>query len=421
MGDLYFDDIQDEKAYPDETILRDVRALINAGQRESFVLDYKKDVSDKDNWPEAVVAFANTFGGLIIFGVVAKGDKPHTLTGFDPHGVEIKTRLVSTLLSRIQPRPDLQVRVVTLDTDPIKEVAILRISEGSQPPYMHSKGDEHRVYIRVGAQKAEADYLQLSALLEKRGKTESPAASFLTSLSGSQSQLYIREPLDPNVRSRNWYNFILAPDDNRAARRLTIEVERQFAQCIEHLYGQPHPSKLVIRTQAATYFRRGTGTGSEQRFAVTANGSLGFATLACIRTNDGPFFLPLSFCRDLIDFLILAASFYEKSYYYGGNLLEVSLQILDRAQLYSGVPTRNRPNQGSGLFDPPLESIQVAEDVPPTQIRVSLHPLTTERLRGYLEAVMNELARYAGSVLSTSFAASTQPLVEDGWNRLHAT
>jgi predicted HTH transcriptional regulator len=149
MGDLYTDDIEDQAGYPDNEILKDVRALISAGQREGPILDYKKDVSDKDNWAEAAAAFANTFGGLIIFGVEGKRDQPRSMTGFDPQDVEIKTKVTSTLLSRIQPRPDFRVRVVTYDKDQTKEVAVLRISEGSHPPYMHSKGDEHRVLLIV--------------------------------------------------------------------------------------------------------------------------------------------------------------------------------------------------------------------------------------------------------------------------------
>jgi hypothetical protein len=340
------------------------------------------------------------------------------MTGFDPRGVEIKTKLASTLLSRIQPRPDFQIRVVTHDTDRTKEVAILRIPEGSHPPYMHSKGDHHRVYIRVGAQKAEADYLQLSALLAKRRKAESEAVSFLTDLTGPGSQLYVTEPPGSNLQSAHWYRFVLAADDDRAARRLTLEVERQFKQCLEDLYQVPHPDKPIRRPEA-TYFRRDTGTLDERRFAITAKGSLGFATYACTKTNEGPFFIPFDFCRNLIYFLILAGTFYQKSRYYGGNLLAVSLTIRDKAQLYSGVPTRYAHLQGSGLFEPPLEFIQT--DGATIQTRVALHPVTSERLQGYVEEIMNDLARLAGSVLSLSFRTSIQPLADDALERLGRT
>ncbi|HYW38674.1 MAG TPA: ATP-binding protein [Terriglobales bacterium] len=172
MGDLYFDDIED-RSYSDDMILADLEALVKSGQREGTVIDYKSDVSDQDNWPQTVAAFANSFGGLIVFGVEGKNDQPRRVSGFDPKGVEIKTKLTSMVVDRIQPRPDFLVRVVTLDKNSGREVALLRVAEGRTPPYMHSKDQEHRVYTRIGAQKAEADYLQLSSLFEKKQRIAS--------------------------------------------------------------------------------------------------------------------------------------------------------------------------------------------------------------------------------------------------------
>jgi hypothetical protein len=91
-------------------------------------------------------------------------------------------------------------------------------------------------------------------------------------------------------------------------------------------------------------------------------------------------------------------------------MLDVSLRILDRAQL---------PSQDNHLFDPPLESIQIVPVAPLTRLRVVLPLVTAERVQEYLEAVMNEVARSAGSVLSPSFRNTTQPLVRDALTRLH--
>jgi hypothetical protein len=415
MSDLYADDIEDEKTSTDATILADIRALIGAGQREGPMLDYKRDVSDKDNWSEAAAAFANTFGGVIVFGVEGERDQPRRLTGFDPQGVEMKTKLVSTLLSRIQPRPVLQVRVVKLDTDPNKQVAILRISEGLRPPYMYSKDQKHRVYIRVGAQKAEADYLQLSALFEKRGKTESQAASFLADFAGPQSELRVTAPRS-NQTSPHSYRFLLGPDDDRAAGRLTREVEGQFEECVNRLY-EDWERDEVLRGAARTscFSFREPGSELEPRFGLTLKGAVGFVRHACIQTSYGLFFRGGEFCRDLLRFLVLAASFYERRRYYGGGLLEAVLNIPDRAELSLGVPTINGLGPAS-LFEPPLRSVPAW--CGSTQIRVALHPMTPERLQEYLEAIMNDLARVAGSVLSPSFRASTQPLVDDALKRL---
>jgi len=84
MGDLYADDITSETSYPAAMLLKDIRNLIASGQREGPLLDYKADISPKDNWPESVAAFANTFGGIVIFGVEGQADQPRRLTGYDP-------------------------------------------------------------------------------------------------------------------------------------------------------------------------------------------------------------------------------------------------------------------------------------------------------------------------------------------------
>ncbi len=167
MPDLFLDNIEDPASFPDELIVAGIQALINLDRREDSLIDYKVDISEKDNWAETAAAFANTFGGMIVFGVATKGDQARNITGFDPKGSETRTRLTSTLLSRIHPRPEFAVRVLSLPADRSKEVALLQIGEGSRPPYMYSNGATHRILLRVGSQKTEADYLQLMALFER--------------------------------------------------------------------------------------------------------------------------------------------------------------------------------------------------------------------------------------------------------------
>jgi hypothetical protein len=86
-------------------------------------------------------------------------------------------------------------------------------------PYMHSKDTEHRVYVRAGARKAEADYLQLSSLLEKRKRTESQAVIPAAELFGSDSQLHIPRPVHSNQVSPNVFKFILSPRNIGAGLR----------------------------------------------------------------------------------------------------------------------------------------------------------------------------------------------------------
>jgi hypothetical protein len=284
MGDLYFDDIEN-RSYSDKAILEDVRALVKTGQREGPLLDYKSDVSHKDNWSSTVAAFANTFGGLIVFGVEGKNDQPRRLTGFDPKGVEVKTKLTSMVIDRIQPRPNFSVRVVTHDQDPTREVALLRVAEGQDPPYMHSNQSEHRIYIRVGAQKTEADYLQLSSLLEKRKAAQLPEITPANDLVRSDSQLHIPRPVGSNQVSPSVFTFILSPRKGGAGLRLNLETERQFRQCIMDILGTELSDTSVIRSKNTTVFSVGAGAYLEQRFGVAVQGGTGFASFPGITTS----------------------------------------------------------------------------------------------------------------------------------------
>ncbi len=410
MRDLFFDDIEN-KSYSDAMILEDVRALIRAGQREGPLLDYKSDLSPKDNWPPTVAAFANTFGGLIVFGVEGKSDQPRRLSGFDSKGVEVKTRLTSMVLDRIHPRPDFSVRVVTHDEDPRREVALLRVSEGRNPPYMHSKDSEHRVYIRVGAQKAEADYLQLSSLLEKRKSAGSQTIMRATEL----LQLQIHRPVGSNQVSPNVFRFILSPRNMGAGVRLNFETERQFRQCIADVSGKQSSDGSTIRSRDVTIFPVGADAYQEQRFGLAASG-IGFVSFPCITTQDGLFFVPMHFCRHLLDFLSVSSLFCERTIqFFGPYVLHVALVIAESFNLFGGLPTRSQDIEGTRLFHPPLEVIRLGIA---TEIEVAMSPISGARLQDYLEAIMIDVVRPSGSVLAPEFRTAMQTLVDDAMKRL---
>ncbi len=415
MGDLYFDDIED-RSYTDSMILADVEALVRSGQREGTVIDYKSDVSEQDNWPQTVAAFANSFGGLMVFGVEGKNDQPRRVTGFDPKGVEIKTKLTSIVIDRIQPRPDFSVRVVTFDKDATKEIALLRVAEGRNPPYMHSKDQEHRAYIRIGAQKAEVDYLQLLSLFEKRGRVVprrdgSPERAF-----DMDPNFLIPAPDDPNRVSSQFFRLLLIPPSDVAPLRLSRETERRFAQCIGSIRGTAGdiPS---LRSRVATVFRVSGEAYREQRFALSVGGTAGFVSYPFIRTDTGPKFVPEHFCRYLLDFLCVSSLFYERAArFYGPLQLHVSLSIPGGADIFDGLPNHlsNRVG-GAYLFDPPLD--HVSQQVH-TGLEVSMQPTLASRLQEYLETVLTDIARPHGSVLSAGFNDSMKEEVDRAVARL---
>ena len=50
----------------------DVVQSCDAGNDESFIIEYKRDVPDNDKIAKAVAAFAYTHGGLLIIGIDAR-------------------------------------------------------------------------------------------------------------------------------------------------------------------------------------------------------------------------------------------------------------------------------------------------------------------------------------------------------------
>ena len=404
MGDLYADDITSETSCPARTLLQDIKNLIASGQREGPLLDYKADISPKDNWPETIAAFANTFGGIILFGVEGQADQPRRLTGYDPKGIEMKTRLSSTILSRIQPRPDIHLRVLTHDTDPTKEIAILRVSEGTHPPYMHNKGDEHRIYVRTGAQKAEADYLQLNALYDKCTHTIPPASVSTTDL---YQRLAVKNPGDKNRPSEHWFRFIMNPETQGASRRLTAPVEQDFEDGIIRFFTGGFSGPGAVREQHLTLYRHQKDVGHEEVFAVTSDGTIGYATHACTFTNDGLLFSPMDFCADLISFLGLATRFSEHARYYGEFRLTVNIMVPE-ANIFKPGTFRGKLVVGS-LFEP-LPKTFAANGTAET--RVTLHPATGPSMHHAVASIANDVARAAGTVLSPSFDQFADALIK---------
>ena len=409
MGDLFVDDIED-KAYSDKTVLDDIRTLVIAEQREGTVLDYKSDISDKDTWPASVAAFANSFGGLIIFGVEGHNDQPRRLTGFDPKGIETKTKLTSMVLDRIQPRPDFSVRVVRFDQDPTKEIALLRVAEGSHPPYMHSKDKVHRIFIRVGAQKTEPDYLQLSSLLEKRAKAGSQNVAAANEMIGADSFLHVNEPQGTNQVSPNFLRFVLSPRITGPDLRLSFATERLLWRCIRDVSQSPQREEpLLIRSKAVTIFRVSNQLFGEQRFGLAKKGGLGFVSFPGIRTSDGVCLDEMEYCRFLVEFLCVGSLFYQRAVrFYGSCVLEVNLNTTP-----AGVKLSHK-----GIFHPPLEVLAVNGG---TEIEVAMSPITHDRLQDCVEAVLTDLARIGGNILRPDFRElSVKGLVDGVLSRLNA-
>jgi hypothetical protein len=235
----------------------------------------------------------------------------------------------------------------------------------------------------------------------------SKANSFLAALYGNWSDLYVMEPY-LSSRSDQYCLFACAPRDDSLSRPLTAPVEAQFRDSIVQAFGNPGQDRPPIRKPQTTTFEINESPIMRQRISLTADGALGFVALACVHTSDGLLrFLPIEFVYNLACFLTCAAMFYRTAGYRGGTL-SAELHVPKRAGVLGNLSHGMRVS-GDSFFDERLDTI---ETNPPVSVSRDFNELTAAEIRRILPMIMHHVARTAGRVLSSTFGANVEPMVE---------
>lgn len=117
----------------------DVEALLENDDDETFFFEYKNDDIDTKKFIKEVSAFANTYGGYIIIGV-EDNKKISGCIKWNEQKIHI------TLHDCITPIPNFDVKKLKMNEDKI--IYIIKIEEGSNPPYITNMG---KIYERVSS------------------------------------------------------------------------------------------------------------------------------------------------------------------------------------------------------------------------------------------------------------------------------
>ncbi len=135
-------------------------------ERESRIVEYKRQLPDYETIAKTVVAFANGDGGQVVVGI---DDKTRKIIGLDPLTIDmLMERLPVSFADRIQPPLFPQIFEKNIED---KEVLVIQVFPGNQKPYfIASEGIKKGVYIRVGAhtRRAAGETLEELRLLRSR-------------------------------------------------------------------------------------------------------------------------------------------------------------------------------------------------------------------------------------------------------------
>lgn len=112
------------------------------------------------SWCKSVSAFANTFGGALIFGISDEGQ----IVGLDdPEGDAEK--ISEIIKTKLDPIPEFNLRFYKTEVG--KVLIILDIINGNETPYYYSDSGSLEAYIRIGNQSVKATAVEMKRLVLK--------------------------------------------------------------------------------------------------------------------------------------------------------------------------------------------------------------------------------------------------------------
>jgi predicted HTH transcriptional regulator len=136
-------------------------------QSEGKTLEFKRDLSSPENALKTIVAFANTAGGVLVFGVT---DGAKEVKGLQNVLAE-EERLASLIADSISPRLVPSIEILSWRKSQVLAVEVY--PSASRPHSLNRLGPESGTFVRVGSTNRRAD----SALIEEM-RRYSQLASF---------------------------------------------------------------------------------------------------------------------------------------------------------------------------------------------------------------------------------------------------
>lgn len=141
----------------------DITKLI--GETTEYDKKVALEIRKPKSWCKSVSAFANTSGGVLIFGISDDGN----IVGLhDPEGDAEK--ISEIIKTRLDPIPEFLLRFY--ESEDGKKLIILDIYKGDETPYYYSGDGVLEAYIRVGNESVKATSTELKRLV-LRGKNTS--------------------------------------------------------------------------------------------------------------------------------------------------------------------------------------------------------------------------------------------------------
>jgi ATP-dependent DNA helicase RecG len=137
---------------------RAVDLITLLSRTEGKTLEFKRDLSSPEGALKAVVAFANTSGGVLVLGVE---DGTKKVKGI-PNILAEEERLANLIADSISPR-----LVPSIEVMPWRKTQVLAVEiypSANRPHYLNRLGAEEGVFVRVGSTNRRADQVLIDEM-----------------------------------------------------------------------------------------------------------------------------------------------------------------------------------------------------------------------------------------------------------------
>ena len=162
----------------------DSKELLDIIKRgESSTVQFKERLPHIDSLAHEMIAFSNSHGGKIIFGV---NDKTGKLTGLSFEEIQdINRQAVNVASQKVFPPVYLETETVSVNGN---QIVVLRVEEGISKPYKDSNGT---IYIKNGSDKRKVTSNdEIARLLGKRNLLADETEVFDTSIKDIDTHLF---------------------------------------------------------------------------------------------------------------------------------------------------------------------------------------------------------------------------------------
>ena len=177
--------------------------LVDNQADESLALEFKRELpTNNKEIAKDVSSMANAKGGFLIYGIDEDDNNlASKLVGVEAKGT--KEKIENIILSSIQPKLEVDIRPIPLQSDSSKAAIILRIPESTRAPHMVSAGGEYRYYRRRNFQASMMEEFEVRELYGRTVDLSKRVEDFLVSKGYGL--------LDPNRNGEPWKSILICP------------------------------------------------------------------------------------------------------------------------------------------------------------------------------------------------------------------